>query len=562
MNNLRWAIDFIKSGLFISIVVLLLISFSIVILVKYKVIKYKLMNNNLEDRDDLLHTFCSSIDDVVIIYNSEEHQFEYISPNFENILGFNSITLHVNKNTIFDYVSPEKRDEYIELFTSSKLTNFKELEFEYNHPANHQLQWLVIRLYPVMRNHKVTRYITCIKDKTEEYNTHTSILEALETSQKANEAKKEYLSHISHELKTPIHNIIGITEIAMNSISDTNKVMNCLKKLHFSSNSLLSLINNILDMAKVDSNKLILINEPFYLKKVINEFSFVISSLAEIKNVEYKLIIHPSAHDYLVGDSLRITQILGNCLSNSIKFTPSGGMVTLEVRELEYTSKGSLFRFQITDNGRGMEEDYINRIFEPFDQENYMIGTKFGGSGLGMSITKTLVDLMGGTILVNSKVGEGTEITIDLLLIAADSPVSDTEESSPKAEYDFAGMRVLVVEDNEINLEIVTEDLKSMNIQVETAANGNTAVELFQASEEGYYNMILMDIHLPDLSGYEASSLIRSSHHPDADQITIIAMTADNFINDFSYIQSGINYHISKPIDLNKLYSIVNSIWH
>ncbi len=564
MNNFKWAIDLIyKSELRINVVLLLLISFSIIILVLYIEIKYKFTNNNLNDRDDLLHTLCSSIDDIVIIYDSVKHRFEYISPNFENILGFNSKTLDLNKNAIWDYVSPEKKEEYIELFNSSKLTYFKELEFEYQHPTYHQLRWLGIRFYPVMKNNEIIRYITCIKEKTEECYAQASIKEALETSRKANEAKKEFLSHISHEIKTPINNILGITKIAMDSISNTDKVMYCLKKIHFSSNNLLTLINNILDMAKLDSDKLILINEPFYMQKAINEFSSVISFLAEIKNVEFKLIIHPSVHDYVVGDSLRITQILGNCLSNSIKFTPSGGMVTLDIRELEYTSKNSLYRFQITDNGKGMEEDYINHIFEPFDQENHTIGTEYGGSGLGMTITKTLLDLMGGTIQVNSKVGEGTDITIDILLMVAISPGSKNKEHSPipKVEYDFTGMRILVVEDNEINLEIVTEYLKNVNIYVETAANGHIAIELFKASEEGYYNMILMDIHMPDLSGYEASRLIRSSNHPDAGQIAIIAMTADNFVNDFSCIQSGINYHISKPIDLNKLYSLLNSIW-
>ncbi len=396
------------------------------------------------------------------------------------------------------------------------------------------------------------------------HRTQAATKDALQSSRKANEAKKDFLQHISHELKTPINNMIGISQIAMNSITDTDKVMHCLEKINVSSNYLLSLINNILDMVKIDSDRLVLMNEPFYMFKTISEFSSLISSQAEIKNVEYELILHPSVHDYLVGDSLRITQILGNCLSNSIKFTPSGGLVTLEIWELEYTAKDSLYRFQITDTGKGMDEDFINRIFLPFDQEDQMIGTKYGGSGLGMSIAKTLLDLMGGTIQVNSKIGEGTTVTIDIHLMVANTPVINTTEVNfplPRVEYDFGGMRVLVVEDNEINLEIVTEYLKNVNVRVETATNGKTAIKLFEASEKGYYNMILMDVHMPDISGYEASRRIRSSYHPDADQISIITMTADNFDNKYSSNQSGINYHISKPIDTNKLYSLLNDIW-
>jgi CheY-like chemotaxis protein len=417
--------------------------------------------------------------------------------------------------------------------------------------------------YRIMNKSKINRYITCIHEKNKDHNTQIAIKDALQTSRKANESKKEFLSHICHEIKTPINNISGITQIAMNSISDTDKVMNCLEKIHISSNHLLTLINNILDIVKIDSDKLILINEPFYIQKSITEFSSIISTMAEIKNIDYKLIIHPIIHDYLIGDILRITQILGNCLSNSIKFTPTGGLVTLEIREVEHSSKDSLFRFQVTDNGTGMDKDYINRIFEPFDQENPVIGTKYGGSGLGMSIVKTLLDLMGGTIQVNSKSGEGTTVTIDQLLKVVNIPASDTLEKSlpSKVVYDFTDMRVLVVEDNEINLEIVSEYLKSVNVHVETAVNGKTAIELFEASEEGYYNLILMDVHMPDISGYEASQLIRSSYHLDSSLITIIAMTADNFVDNFSCIQCGINYHISKPIDLNKLYSLLNAIW-
>jgi CheY-like chemotaxis protein/nitrogen-specific signal transduction histidine kinase len=392
---------------------------------------------------------------------------------------------------------------------------------------------------------------------------YTAMKVALEASQRANEAKKMFLAHISHEIKTPINNMVGLTQIAINSMSDSTKVMQCLEKIHYASTNLLTLTNNILDMVKMDSDKLILVNEPFSLQQTIYENFTIITYLAEAKNIEYKLIIHPFSHDYLIGDSLRITQILGNCLSNALKFTPSGGMVTLEIQELEYTSKDSLFRFRITDSGKGMDETYINRIFEPFDQENPTISTKYGGSGLGMSITKSLLDLIGGTIQINSKVGEGTEITIDIPLVVADTPESNIVEipSISKAEYDFTGMRVLVVEDNEINLEIVTEYLKSVNIHVEAATKGTIAIELFKASEEGYYNLILMDIHLPDISGYEASRLMRSTYHPDAGRIQIVTMSADSFVNDVSCMQSGINYHITKPIDPNKLFSLLNAIW-
>lgn len=562
MINFRSAINIIYASWLNSYVVLLvLLSLCIIIAIFYLGIKHKF--NYLFIKGDLLHTLCSTVGDVYIIYDSINQRFEYISPNFETILGFSSTKLRKNMNALFDYVFPEKREECIEFFTSSKLNEYKELECEYRHPICQQLQRLAIRFYPVIKNNEIYRYITCIHENTKEYQTQIAMKEALQLSRNANEAKKEFLYHISHELKVPISGMIGITQIAMNSITDTNKVMHCLEKVNFSSYKIIALIDNILDMAKIDSDKLILINEPFSMLKVISEFSSFISSQAEINNIEYKLILQPAINDYLVGDSLRIIQIIGNCLSNSIKFTPSGGRVTLEIWELEYTALDSFYRFQVTDTGKGMDENYINRIFEPFNQENQTIGTKYGGCGLGMSIAKSLLDLMGGTIQVNSRVGEGTTVMIDIHLKVANTPISDTELSSPlpRIEYDFDGMCVLVVEDNEINLEIVTEHLKRVNVQVETATNGNTAIKRFEASKEGYYDMILMDVHMPDISGYEASRVIRSTNHPDAGQITIVAMTADNFVNDFSCIQSGINYHLSKPVDLNKLYLLLNTIW-
>lgn len=553
-NNIIYA-----SGFNNNLILLLLLSFCIIFAVFYLGIKYKF--HYLFYKDNLLHSLCSTIDDVYIIYDSINHRFEYISPNFETILGFSSTKLRKNMNALFDYVLPEKREDYMEFFTSSKLNEYKEFECEYRHPVYQQLQQLAIRFYPVKKNNEIYRYITCIHENTQEYQAKAAMKEALQLSRNANEAKKEFLYHISHELKTPISGMIGITQIAMNSITDTDKVMQCLDNVNISSQKMLTLINNILDMAKIDSDKLILINEPFSMLKVISEFSSFISSQSEIKNIEYQLILHPAINDYLVGDSLRITQIIGNCLSNSIKFTSSGGQVTLEVWELNCTTKDSLYRFQITDTGKGMDEDYIKRIFEPFDQENQTIGTKYGGCGLGMSITKSLLDLMEGTIQVNSRVGEGTTVTIDIHLRVANTPISEVASPLPKVEYDFEGMCVLVVEDNEIILEIVTEHLKRVNVHVETASNGNTAIKLFEASKKGYYDMILMDVHMPDINGYEVSRVIRSTNHPDSGHITIVALTADNFVNNFSCIQSGINYHLSKPVDLNKLYLLLKTIW-
>ncbi len=565
MNILQYVNNLIyHSKLNSSILVLfLLMCLYTIIFASYSEIKHISWKHSLQNKVELLNSLCSTVDDVFIIYDSIHHRFEYISPNFEKVLGFSRTKLYHNKNSLFDFVHPGKREEYIEQFTSTKLQEYKELVCEYCHPTSKLLQWLVIRFYPVTRNNKIYRYITCIHDGSKEYQAQEALKVALQSSTKANEAKKEYIYHLSHELKTPINSMLGITQLALASISDTHKIRHYLETLHYSANNMLDLTNNILDMAKIDSNKLILNKKPFSMLKTISMFSSLISSQAELKNVRYKLTFHPASHDYLVGDSLRILQIIGNCLSNSIKFTPSGGLITFEIREIEYTAEECLYRFQITDTGRGMDEAYINRIFEPFDQENQEIGIKYGGTGLGMSITKTLLELMGGVIHINSRLVEGTTVTIDIPLAIAAGPLCVTEAnlSLPSVEYDFTGMCVLIVEDNEINLEIVTEYLHRVNVRVEAVTNGNSAIERFKASEEGYYDMILMDVHMPDISGYEVSRRIRSMKKPDADRIVIVTMTADNYNPHHSYGASDINYHLSKPIDPNKLYSLINATW-
>lgn len=541
---------------------LIFVSLCLIILLLIILYKYNSMRKKLMDQDDLIHTFSSNIEDVFTVYTPVQHRFEYISPNFEHVLGFNSNALHRNINALFDYAPPEKKEEYIKHFTLSRLNEYKELGFEYLHPKEKEPHWLNIRFYPVVKNNTVIRYISWIREETKEYHARLAMKEALEVSLRANEAKKEFMSHICHEIKTPISNIIGITQLARNYISDNDKVARCLEKIDFSSNNLLNLVHSILDMAKIDCNKLILMKEPFSINSTVTDFFSVIHSLAEINNINCKLLLPSSNHDTLVGDSLRLTQILGNCLSNSIKYTPAGGSVTLEVLESESAEKECLYQFQICDTGRGMDSDYIQRIFEPFDQENPLIDSRYGGSGLGMTITKKLVDLMGGTIVVQSKTGEGTKITIDIRFQIADSSEKVIKDylCSTVVEYDFRDMRILLVEDNEISQEIVTEYLESMNILVDTAASGYTAVRRFEASEEGYYSIILMDVQMPDISGYEAVRFIRASKHPQAGQITIIAMSADNFDPDFSCILSGVNYYISKPIDRSRLYSLLHSI--
>jgi PAS domain S-box-containing protein len=524
--------------------------------------KLKRINDNLFYREELFNSLCNNVDDVYIICDIKNKKFEYISPNFEKILGFSEIELSTNFCRLLQYINVEWRYQIYEMFSSSSIKSNTEIEFEYDHPHLQQKRWMLIRNYPAFNHNHLVRYIISIVDVTEKYKAQEALKEASMNAQKANEAKKEFLSHMSHELKTPINAIVGMAQIATKSLTDPVKVENCLNKIDTASSSLLDLINNILTLAKLDSDKILLIREPINLHNSLNYVSSIMNSQAEVNNQVYNMILHNINEEYVIGDELRLMQILNNCLSNSLKFTPSGGIITLEVSELSRSSNKVVYRFIVTDNGKGMSVDYMERIFIPFEQEDSSIAQIYGGTGLGMSISKNLVDLMGGTIHVSSKVGIGTCVTIDIGfdLLSPDTEQLIPEQSNPNfTTYNSSGKRVLVVEDNEINLEITCEFLKYINISVEAASNGQDAITLFNASEPGYYDAILMDLQMPGLNGYDTTKAIRNSSHPDASNVCIIAMTADNFADDRSSLDCGMNYHITKPIDIDKLNLILHN---
>ena len=371
--------------------------------------------------------------------------------------------------------------------------------------------------------------------------------------QKANEAKKEFISHISHELKTPINAIIGMIQIASLSLQDCEKAKGYLTKINITSNNLLNLINNILDVSNVDSDKLILTKEPFYFSEVLTLFSSMMNAQAELSNQDFVFIMDKIEDDYLLGDSLRLNQIFGNCLSNSFKFTPPGGKIKLEVSEIEKHANNALFRFIISDTGKGMSEEYIEHMFNPFEQEDNTISRNYGGTGLGMSIAKNLLSLMGGNISVTSKVNVGTIITIDIKFDIYKDTQEQTVEKEREADFTLshsAEKRVLVVEDNLINSEITCSLLKLIKVEVESAMDGYEAIKLFENSKTGYYDVILMDLHMPELNGYETTKAIRKSVHPDAKNIYIIMMSADSIEQNISNMEYGINDYITKPINI------------
>lgn len=409
----------------------------------------------------------------------------------------------------------------------------------------------------------VAQDVTEIKQKEEEE--HRILREACEAAMHANAAKSDFLSRMSHDIRTPMNGIIGMTEMAKRNLDDREKIDNCLKKITVSSKHLLSLINKVLDMSKIESGKFGLNDERFHLPELIGNLVTMVQPSVDAKQHNLKVNSLKLEHENVIGDAMRLQQVFMNILGNAIKYTPAGGNLEIEISEKPSKIHGyGCYEFIFKDNGIGMSKEYLEKIYEPFSRAEDSRVSKVEGSGLGMTIAMNIVSMMNGHISVQSKEGEGSQFTVTVFLKLPEDMIQDTEfleenkqEVFGKGKFskeDFSGKRILLVEDNELNREIAAEIIGSTGIIVECAENGRLAVEKFKEMGEWYYDLIFMDIQMPVMNGYEASMAIRNTGQADAGKIPIIAMTANAFTDDIIMgKQSGMNEHITKPLDIKKL---------
>ncbi len=380
--------------------------------------------------------------------------------------------------------------------------------------------------------------------------------EASEKAQEASRAKTDFLSRMSHDMRTPMNGIINLTELALlEPVSD--RVHDYLEKSLLSSRFLLGLINDVLDMSRIENGKMVLSRENLTRTEFLNMVDTVITPIMAEKHLNFHQEVNPGKYTIAV-DKLRFNQIFFNLLSNAAKFTPDGGDVWFEVTNLETENNRLRIKFVVRDNGIGMSEEFQKHLFEPFAQEHSTLTDKKKGTGLGLPIVKSLVDAMGGTITVKSKVNEGTEFTV---LLDVDI-VSKAEVQKPvqpkKIRKDLNGMKVLLVEDNEINTYLARIIVENAGGIVTEAVNGQEAVDLFKASRPFTYEAILMDVRMPVMDGLEATRIIRSLERPDAKTVPIAALTADAFDEERKRtIEAGMNFHLSKPFDSTSLYEIL-----
>ena len=378
-------------------------------------------------------------------------------------------------------------------------------------------------------------------------------------AQHANQAKTRFLFNMSHDIRTPMNAIIGYTQLLENNLDNKKQALDYISKLKSSSTILLSLINYILEMTQIESGKLDLKKEIGDLDDLVKNINVVVEPLIKEKKLHYSYHLEIK-HHHIICDKTKLREIVLNILSNAIKYTPEGGNVELLIQEISFENNKVKYHFIIIDNGIGMKEDFLPHIFEEFAREKTSTESKVPGVGLGLPIVKSLIDMMNGTIQVESKSNKGTKFTVELSFLTSLQVENVNERNT--STLDFSGKHILLVEDNELNAEIGIELLNTFKVIIDLAKNGEECIKILEKMPEGYYDLILMDIQMPILDGYEATKIIRSFNNKNA-QIPIIAMTANAFEEDRKHaLQLGMNEHLAKPVDIEKLKDVLTKYFN
>lgn len=674
---------------FLNIIITILVGILISIAFLIVTIKDRHKTRLLEDRERLFNLLSKNVDEIFIVAFNKA-RFSYVTTNSERLIGIASEKICTSPQILYNFLSPEDAEWLKGALDSPE----GKISGERTVISDNGKRIFRITLYPI-NDPAGQRFIIAVQDKTDDYLHQQALSDALENAHAASIAKSTFLAHMSHEIRTPMNAIIGMTTIALSKIGNQERVLDCLGKIAESSRHLLRLINDVLDMSKIETGKLAINQETFSLPTCIRNINDLVRPQAEDHNLEFEIYQEEVDEDRLIGDPLRLNQVLLNILSNSLKFTPAGGQITLTIRQISKCRGKVRLEFVIRDTGIGMSQEFLERLYLPFEQESSATAGKYGGTGLGMSITFNLVTLMGGNINVETQEGKGTCFHVELtfsyeegrkeraeslpplrVLVVDDDPgtcehaalllekmglsvrwcsngkkaiemikknkelglpfdvcfldwkmpemdgaetakkireevddllliiiisaydwspieekarqagvndfvakpffastlfnvlisttqhigVNNKDVASSTQNYDFKGKRILLVEDNDFNREIALEFLNMVNADVENAENGVEAVEKFSAAPAGYYDLILMDIQMPLMNGYDATKAIRALKHPDAGKIHILAMTANAFSEDVANaVAAGMNGHIAKPIDVRQLHRLIHT---
>ena len=689
MNRLQRSTIF-----FVSAIVFCIAALFISLIIQKNRTNLRRKDTEILYRDELFQKLSMNVDDVFLMLDAKTYQADYVSPNVEKLLGITVEQIHKDICILRKLHSEKQEDPEKNYLEEIQVQEQREWDFEYVHLKKGEKRWFHnIAMGSEVNGKK--KYILVMSDRTSDRKMNQALSEAVRAAETANKAKSTFLSNMSHDIRTPMNAIIGFTTLAVSNIDDKKRVRDYLGKILSSSNHLLSLINDILDMSRIESGKIHLEETEVSLSDVLHDLKTIISGQIHAKQLELYMDAMDVTNEDVYCDKTRLNQVLLNLLSNAVKFTPAGGTVSVRIRQYPGTVKGSeLYEIRVKDNGIGMSQEFVQKIFSPFERERTSTVSRIQGTGLGMAITKNIVNMMGGTIEVLTEQGKGTEfivrlpfriqskhqriekiaeleglkalvvdddfntcdsvtkmlvkvgmrsewtlsgkeavlrarqsmemgdafhayiidwrlpdmngieVTRQIRSLGDDTPIiiltaydwSDIEVEAraagvtafcakpmfmsdirdtlmtaigqkqaeaetailPTAGSDFRGRYILLVEDNELNSEIAAEILNEYGFLVDTAENGAEAVEKVKNSKPGNYDLVLMDVQMPVMNGYEATKQIRALDNPALAGITILAMTANAFDEDKKKaLECGMDGFLSKPIVIEELISIL-----
>ena len=680
--------------IFVSAIVFCIAALFISLIIQKNRTNLRRKDTEILYRDELFQKLSMNVDDVFLMLDAKTYQADYVSPNVEKLLGITVEQIHKDICILGKLHSKKQEDPEKNYLEEIQVQEQREWDFEYVHLKTGEKRWFHnIAMGSEVNGKK--KYILVMSDRTSDRKMNQALSEAVRAAETANKAKSTFLSNMSHDIRTPMNAIIGFTTLAVSNIDDKKRVRDYLGKILSSSNHLLSLINDILDMSRIESGKIHLEETEVSLSDVLHDLKTIISGQIHAKQLELYMDAMDVTNEDVYCDKTRLNQVLLNLLSNAVKFTPAGGTVSVRIRQYPGTVKGSeLYEIRVKDNGIGMSQEFVQKIFSPFERERTSTVSRIQGTGLGMAITKNIVNMMGGTIEVLTEQGKGTEfivrlpfriqskhqriekiaeleglkalvvdddfntcdsvtkmlvkvgmrsewtlsgkeavlrarqsmemgdafhayiidwrlpdmngieVTRQIRSLGDDTPIiiltaydwSDIEVEAraagvtafcakpmfmsdirdtlmtaigqkqaeaetailPTAGSDFRGRYILLVEDNELNSEIAAEILNEYGFLVDTAENGAEAVEKVKNSKPGNYDLVLMDVQMPVMNGYEATKQIRALDNPALAGITILAMTANAFDEDKKKaLECGMDGFLSKPIVIEELISIL-----
>ena len=509
----------------------------------------------------------SSIYSALILIDIKNDQWELIK--IPEKLDYIFDQKHNVKQMLEDYTSnriiPSQRDSFRKFADINTLmTRLEQSRYLEYTVENINSRWYMIAVVPQSydKNGHIAAILMLFRDITEEklreLKYQHQLKAAAQQAEKANVAKTDFLRRMSHDIRTPINGIRGMVEICRFYLNDRKKAEECLDKIMAASGFLLELVNDVLDMNKLESGEIVLTKEPFCLSKLLMEVDSVIEMQANESGVDYIKAPLNIENDHLIGSSLHIKQILQNIVSNAVKYNKRGGYVRVSCTENRIDEKNIMFEFVCTDNGQGMSEDFQKKAFEPFAQEKTRVRTTYTGTGLGLAISKKLTVQMGGTIEFISRQGYGTTFYVKIPFEIDDSYESRQQEIAADEKIRLDGNKIIIAEDNELNMEIARFIIEGAGAQVMPAVNGEEAVKIFETSQYGEYKVVLMDVMMPVMGGLEAAKNIRKMDRPDAKTVAMIAMSANAFHDDVEQsLAAGMNVHMAKPLDFDKLLATI-----